>query len=726
MFWLLSLLFLSCLQVFGQTTITGMQVRNPLPPVAALPLTCTPYSVYFLTTSNTPYVCTAPNTFTALATGSGGPSAWPTPSGTPGFLLTNGTTVSWGNLMTGGTGALDCVSRPGQCDVTNIVPLKSSANTWTGANDFHSALVRLPSTPAAGLPPASGNTGREFLVTDGANNCDYTLGGGSYQVLVKVKEDGSGYVVPNCGVNPPNPTMLSVVTALGDSLTRGYGWGASLNSNSYPSVLRTNTGLNVINVSVGGEDSGQILSWVAGLPTAEKAGFWVIWAGRNDFNGGANWVGTAASNSATTTANITSIVSAITAGGGDYVVMSILNACQNQEYPGGTNATSYTNILAENATLSSTYGSRYLDVRSMLVAIDNGAAGGTGFPALSGGHDCPGATLEGTGVHLNDTGYADVAGFVQTKIQAAYGSWSPNISGINKAAQLQAANPVITASVAVTISTTIALTTYPPVDVIDGHMYCFNSSASNVGAVTISFNGLPFEGNVTAVKQGGAALVSGDITTTIEPCFVYHLYGASNDQFELLNPQTASSGGGSGGGGGVASFNTRTGSVALTAADVNGVGTITNNTSGNAAALAVNPTTCSSGQSPTGILANGNATGCQSVGGGSGGGGGPAVYSQNGTALSGAKIVYLSGMMTAGITTFTMTGPAVFSSQPICTAALGMASSGPAPYVTPIYCTQVGTACSAASTGSSIVFTAYTGGNNADAGQPFTAICVGN
>lgn len=66
---------------------------------------------------------------------------------------------------------------------------------------------------------------------------------------------------------------------------------------------------------------------------------------------------------------------------------------------------------------------------------------------------------------------------------------------------------------------------------------------------------------------------------------------------------------------GVLTFNTRAGAVTLLAADVDSVGAITNSTSGNAAtttALASVPTLCTTGQAPTGILANGNATGCAS------------------------------------------------------------------------------------------------------------------
>jgi hypothetical protein len=199
------LFFLSSLNLSAQTTISGTQIHNPLPPVAALPGACKPYSAVYLTTNNTAYICTAPNTYTPLAAGTGGSSSGsglPSPSGTPGYLFTNGSTVSWGNLQTGSSGALDCISTPGQCDVTSIVPLKNASNVWTGSNDFHSGLLRIPESTVAALPAASNNNGREFMVVDGASTCDTSTGGGSLRVLVQ--SNGSTYVAPNCSTGGGN------------------------------------------------------------------------------------------------------------------------------------------------------------------------------------------------------------------------------------------------------------------------------------------------------------------------------------------------------------------------------------------------------------------------------------------------------------------------------------------------------------------------------------------
>jgi hypothetical protein len=133
---------------------------------------------------------------------------------------------------------------------------------------------------------------------------------------------------------------------------------------------------------------------------------------------------------------------------------------------------------------------------------------------------------------------------------------------------------------------------------------------------------------------------------------------------------------------GVLSFNGRNGTVTLVAPDVDAVGAITNSTSGNAAtasALAALPTPCSAGQSPVGILANGNSTGCFTAGGG-------AVQPGSGYAIPG----YSSGSSTTvGPTNLTSdaTGNnlnvpgsvAVGASAPALDGQVNLASQGAAP-----------------------------------------------
>jgi hypothetical protein len=106
------------------------------------------------------------------ACGSGGSGNLPTQSGNAGYLMSNGTTATWGNIVTGGSGALDCSSTPGVCDiVTAVVPLKAASNSWVGLNDFSGApALRLVSQSG---PPTSGcalstDVGKVYTRSDAA------------------------------------------------------------------------------------------------------------------------------------------------------------------------------------------------------------------------------------------------------------------------------------------------------------------------------------------------------------------------------------------------------------------------------------------------------------------------------------------------------------------------------------------------------------------------------
>lgn len=69
----------------------------------------------------------------------------------------------------------------------------------------------------------------------------------------------------------------------------------------------------------------------------------------------------------------------------------------------------------------------------------------------------------------------------------------------------------------------------------------------------------------------------------------------------------------------VATPNGSSGTASLRALQATDVPTLNQNTTGTAGALAGTPSLCSTGMAPTGILANGNATGCAAIGGSSGG-----------------------------------------------------------------------------------------------------------
>ena len=81
--------------------------------------------------------------------GASAPALPPLPGPVPGtvaYLFVNGATLSWGNITTGGSGALDCVDYQGACDVLPaIMPFLAGVNVWTGVNDFsEAAWVAIP------------------------------------------------------------------------------------------------------------------------------------------------------------------------------------------------------------------------------------------------------------------------------------------------------------------------------------------------------------------------------------------------------------------------------------------------------------------------------------------------------------------------------------------------------------------------------------------------------
>jgi hypothetical protein len=161
-------------------------------------------------------------------------ATFPTPPGTctPWQMFVITTTAAGANLAicpttntvvgivpaTGATGALDCVTTAGVCDiVTTIVPRLQAAQTWTGYNNFSGAQIRLPESTVSGLPTASSNTGKEFMVTDGASICDTTTGSGSTRVFVQ--SNGTSWVAPNCSTASGNPAAICVSSNIGAPTT---------------------------------------------------------------------------------------------------------------------------------------------------------------------------------------------------------------------------------------------------------------------------------------------------------------------------------------------------------------------------------------------------------------------------------------------------------------------------------------------------------------------------
>ncbi len=137
-----------------------------------LPGTCNTGEVFFNTAaSNGLNINLCINNVWVAFTGALG--SIPVQSGSAGFYLrTNGTSLNWSNIITGASGAIDCATIPGVCDIsTALIPFKMVANTWTGANDFSSSpalkLRRGNGDPGGGCS-LSTDVGSVYVRADGA------------------------------------------------------------------------------------------------------------------------------------------------------------------------------------------------------------------------------------------------------------------------------------------------------------------------------------------------------------------------------------------------------------------------------------------------------------------------------------------------------------------------------------------------------------------------------
>ena len=145
----------------------------------------------------------------------------PTQTGVAGYLTTNGLTASWGNITTGGSGALDCATIPAVCDIaTAIVPLKPAANSWTGANDFSGATF-LRVVTGSGVP----TTGCSVATKVGSvyMRADTQASGAS---LFVCSQTGSGtYSWENVQTSgtAPLPVFNAPGTAMSDHMVTGVG-----------------------------------------------------------------------------------------------------------------------------------------------------------------------------------------------------------------------------------------------------------------------------------------------------------------------------------------------------------------------------------------------------------------------------------------------------------------------------------------------------------------------
>lgn len=184
------------------------------------------------------------------------------------------------------------------------------------------------------------------------------------------------------------------VVGWGDSLTGGMG-----NPDGWPAQFAALSGVTTISMGVGGETSSQIATRFFATPSLFNA-FTVIWAGRNN-----------AGDPQTVESDIAGMVHALTTP--NYLVLGVTNA----NFPGeNIGEAGYLKITGLNSDLATSYGSKFIDIRKILVASYN--------PLLTQdiidfGNDMIPTSLRGDSVHLNATGNAIVANVIYGAYTAA-------------------------------------------------------------------------------------------------------------------------------------------------------------------------------------------------------------------------------------------------------------------------------------------------------------------
>jgi lysophospholipase L1-like esterase len=187
------------------------------------------------------------------------------------------------------------------------------------------------------------------------------------------------------------PLRHSAIICWGDSLTAGI--GASF-GRSYPRILQSIMGGNILNEGVGAETSTQIKNRFLAASRKYPRPFPIIWAGHNNVE-----------NEEMVESDIAEMVASLPADSA-YLVVGIINGDRPKDHRGEED---YDHIIAINAHLSSAYRDRYVAIREYLVALyDKRQPGDVRDHDL----DVVPASLRSDGIHLNDRGYALVATYL--------------------------------------------------------------------------------------------------------------------------------------------------------------------------------------------------------------------------------------------------------------------------------------------------------------------------
>ncbi len=356
-------------------------------------------------------------------------------------------------------------------------------------------------------------------------------------------------------------------------------------------------------------------------------------------------------------------------------------SCANNKAPNGDLIVYYTSAVASIEVFGSS-GS-------------GGSGGSSAFGSLTSGTNTGAAMVVGSGASLSATGSGAIAATTAVAFASSptgcTNQWMTSIAANGNAicSNITRLNGVLLSGLTTGILKNTTGTGVPSI-AVSGTDY----APATIGTNILKGNGAGGFGNASAAdvallgtlsnNTSGTAAALGSTPTLCSTGFA--------PTGILANGNATGCAAIGGGGGGVSSFNTRTGAVTLTASDVNAVGNISNNTSGASSftfAFSVTPTLCSTGFAPTGILANGNATGCAAVTGG-------GVSSFN--TRTGAVTLLVGDVNALGTITNSTSGNAATSTAFASTPTL--CSSGFAP--TGILANGNATGCAAISGGSGV------------------------
>jgi lysophospholipase L1-like esterase len=192
---------------------------------------------------------------------------------------------------------------------------------------------------------------------------------------------------------PPPPEGL--VATWGDSLTAGANVGFG---HDFPHLIGAALGRAVFNGSFGGDTSTQIKRHILARAAGLDEGVTIIWAGRNDFE-----------EPDTVKANIAEMVASLPTDA-HFFVLEILNGAYAGEELGGDK---YNVLTKLNSDLAATYGDHFLPVRKHLISLFDP---NRSEDVQNKAQDVVPTSLRSDRIHLNEMGYALVAGYIEEAI----------------------------------------------------------------------------------------------------------------------------------------------------------------------------------------------------------------------------------------------------------------------------------------------------------------------